>query len=712
MQFSPLCDDMRVYEEEEEEGSSLQLFAATVRNRISNTTELEMQSLLGGTNSEHENSNRNAGNNHSSSLFTRNFTHAGNTNNNSVVSSSFAVEKEEDEQASTARHKIICPMKNLHVRTSKSSDETDPEVFMTRTLSQIDILEDDFDEFTHKKLLPVPIQIALEENIFGWSHLLSDVLGHILYPLISAVFTYQAISLCYYAFNVYDGRSASSYHQQQQQQQQQHNNGEKEEDQSKSLSPFLVGVRNLMTVASLIASYRTVRRRRKVWLTHYDPKLIYSVDRDTEMGRKWHDQYYVQHSGGGSNKSSKLRKKVERASRKYDAKLRQVQKKKTTGQEVILAKKRETPSSTTTTATDMNILACSSSVVTKISHINNMLYTHGGYFASAPYMLHDPQWIYILRQLMPDVYVEVARRVHLGDAKLIHWAENNPVVAAYGTIMSCTSSSSSSTAIHNNNNKKNSNGGGNIHSNINMDVAGAVALEWDVFLDPILTSHLVTALDVQSTISKNETTQLKHVNNLIQTRALHLVANMLIAHGNATQLIMEQIPYPRIVKSYNFTRVKHARKTLGGGIEVSRWLAIYAAALKMGWKSNSKSKSNYQQNSAASTPLQSPENSSSDEDEDEDDTEGDEDSPEHLLAKLNQSEHIPLRTSIATVKKLMNKELTVLLDIKSRHVDKRGMCKLRFFVGYTILFHLHPCVFFYIYIFKFVFPILKKCGRS
>jgi len=155
----------------------------------------------------------------------------------------------------------------------------DPEVFITKTLSQIDLLEDDFDEFTHKKLLPVPIQIALEENIFGWSHLLSDVLGHILYPLISAILTYQAISLCYYAFDVYHDNNGHNVDDD--------DEGNQQQQQQQQLSPLFIGVRNVLTVASLIASYRTVRRRRKVWLTRYDPKLISSVDRDTEMGRKW-----------------------------------------------------------------------------------------------------------------------------------------------------------------------------------------------------------------------------------------------------------------------------------------------------------------------------------------------------------------------------------------------------------------------------------------
>ena len=39
----------------------------------------------------------------------------------------------------------------------------------------------------------------------------------------------------------------------------------------------------------------------------------------------------------------------------------------------------------------------------------------------------------ILGHLMPDVYVEISRRVvHTPVPQLIHWAENNPVVAAFG----------------------------------------------------------------------------------------------------------------------------------------------------------------------------------------------------------------------------------------------------------------------------------------
>lgn len=88
-----------------------------------------------------------------------------------------------------------------------------------------------------------------------------------------------------------------------------------------------------------------------------------------------------------------------------------------------------------------------------IPRINNVPYAHGGFFGAAPFFLADRRWVTILRELLPDVYVEISRRVgtshyysklmglgrqmdYTTDAsKLIHWAENNPVVAAYGVAM-------------------------------------------------------------------------------------------------------------------------------------------------------------------------------------------------------------------------------------------------------------------------------------
>ena len=69
---------------------------------------------------------------------------------------------------------------------------------------------------------------------------------------------------------------------------------------------------------------------------------------------------------------------------------------------------------------------------------------------------------------MPDLYVEISRRVVNTPApKLIHWAENNPVVAAYGTA----------------------------HE---IEFSGRVpTLEWDVFLDPHLVQRVQVVLEAK-----------------------------------------------------------------------------------------------------------------------------------------------------------------------------------------------------------------------
>jgi hypothetical protein len=72
----------------------------------------------------------------------------------------------------------------------------------------------------------------------------------------------------------------------------------------------------------------------------------------------------------------------------------------------------------------------------EIPNLCNIPYSHGGFFGAAPFMLSVDRWLQILRQLMPDVYCEVARRVFSRSHYLIHWAENNPVCCAFGTIKS------------------------------------------------------------------------------------------------------------------------------------------------------------------------------------------------------------------------------------------------------------------------------------
>jgi len=177
---------------------------------------------------------------------------------------------------------------------------------------------------------------------------------------------------------------------------------------------------------------------------------------------------------------------------------------------------------------------------------------------------------------MPDVYVEISRRViHAPIPKLIHWAENNPVMAAYGT-------------AH------------------DLEYRGVVpTLEWDIFLDPHLVQRIEIVLDarnkildslqnkksvagnkrfservdaVEKLLTPQERRILGFFNTKVKERVNALVENMLIAHGNGTQLVLEQTGY---LKQYNFSRVRHMRRTLGGGIFAKKWVTIYVEALRM-----------------------------------------------------------------------------------------------------------------------------------
>ena len=291
---------------------------------------------------------------------------------------------------------------------------------------------------------------------------------------------------------------------------------------------------------------------------------------------------------------------------------------------------------------------------------------------------------------MPDVYVEISRRViHTPVPQLIHWAENNPVVAAYGTA----------------------------HE---LEYCGKVpTLEWDVFLDPHLVQRVEVVLKarddfldklslesrsvrsalksdenrrrytdkmsgVASLLEPNERSILYFYNTEMIKRVELLIENMLIAHGNASQLALEQTAF---LKQFNFSRVKHTRRTLGGGMFAKHWIPIFAEALKLSTEMDS-----------GSTPPSSSSGSdiscySSDSDSDDSsiNVKGplDKESTDVPLKKSSQNnlkkatsfQNLSLAavstssiaTSLSMLKKLMKCDapLGLILDFKSRHVPRR-----------------------------------------
>lgn len=526
--------------------------------------------------------------------------------------------------------------------------DEDEEDSVDPLMEAFDFLEDEIDGHAYDDLVPLPVRLALEENVFGWSHLFSDILGHILYTAggYSIAFWFLTWLLLRRVPDAEGGdggcdggmvhcafyrRTPPDY-----------------EPIFGISFEFFVVLRGIMSTFSAINAFRTVRRRKRVWLRNDYGSAAYKSDasRRSAMIEETDRSTFLGRLRGGLGKRRegylmrKLNKKLQRAKDRFDRRHRsrvglmhrhggmdtaeshhhRVKVLAQTGHIVKSTEERareqqlfitnmprgghldviggyagsgpSTPAdsagssiqagtrwqSHTMAAAAMQSVA-QDQIPFRSGEINSIPYAHGGFFGAAPFMLANPFWIDILRALMPDVYVEISRRVLTAPVpRLIHWAENNPVVAAFGTA----------------------------HE---MEFSGRVStLEWDVFLDPHLVRRVEIVIEERdkflsrcvSSRSGNhhfditahgtghaeaflddpsEKATLQYYNAEIRRRTVILVERMLIAHGNLTQLILEQTGF---AKKYNFGRIRRTRRTLGGGIYARQWLAVYAEALRLG----------------------------------------------------------------------------------------------------------------------------------
>lgn len=460
-------------------------------------------------------------------------------------------------------------------------------------LHAVDKIEDELD-LPYEDLVPLEVKLALEDKVFGWSHLSSDILGHVGFTLGAYIFVYVLISqvLHHWTLDHWSFRAA----------------------------------RFMLSVWSGLSAFRMVRRRKRVWLRAAYGSKDYAKDADRR--RK-----FVQESDRTTILGRIRKGRERRAERKHQRKLMKASQRfsnrhlrhQSSLKESLgppssprishLSNKTDENQEATDTKITSEVAESSSGTPSKIKRrtrsfhafpteetrsighdqvsvkngpIKMVPYAHGAFFGAAPFMLANPHWIDVLRLLMPDVYIEISRRVlHAPAPKLIHWAENNPVVAAFGTAHE----------LENNSRVFN--------------------IEWDVFLDPLLVHRVDVVLREQEKFMRScvpdelkglsgkalrdevmESITLPHISttkrlNLTSSqrsilqyydKELHertqvLVDRMLIAHGNLTQLALEQTGY---AKFYNFSRVKRTRRTLGGGMYARQWLAVYAEALKLG----------------------------------------------------------------------------------------------------------------------------------
>ncbi len=356
--------------------------------------------------------------------------------------------------------------------------------------------------------LPVEIQMALEDTLLGWTHLTSITIGHVLLPWVVFHTVQQAskyvLERTVYILNTQfqapdDGMELGN---------------SVEAVLVSAKTHFILGL-----VAG-IAAFRVIRHRRRVWFRHAygskaykqceegrrrreavlradrDPNSLLSLSTNNDAPsrrspRNWLSNYkkkrhkkklrqasvrFERHHTGLSPRNSVASScsvsttKTRLDSRRqkpwqddYDstsvAPTEEDYDSSSSEENVQNDISKKPTTANTNNQSDNTICPNKSSIAhdaVSIPRINNVPYAHGGFFGAAPFFLADRRWVTILRELLPDVYVEISRRVgtshyysklmglgrfgastaHLDytqDAsKLIHWAENNPVVAAYG----------------------------------------------------------------------------------------------------------------------------------------------------------------------------------------------------------------------------------------------------------------------------------------
>jgi hypothetical protein len=462
-------------------------------------------------------------------------------------------EDQQQQQEETNNHHVPDAGVDIDIQINMETERASEPLLgdITEVLQAVDRFEDQVDDIAYKELVPLHIKLALEDKVFGWSNMFSAILGHVVITLGAYQLTYVAVGyiiiLLIPWIQIHDNYSWTT-----------------------SI------LKSLLSLWAAVSAYRMVRRRQHVWFrSAYGSKAymddyqrrrteVAEIDSTTLLGRiRTRRNVYLR---------GRLQKTLSQAENRFDSWTRK--------------KARRRRPSFQTFPTNQTKSIENDQVLFPSGPIKNMPYSHGCFFGAAPFLLANPDWISILRHLMPDVYIELSRRVHHNAPapKLIHWAENNPVVAAFGT------------------------------ANELANRGKVVNLEWDVFLEPRLVRRVELVLDQRNEFlaaaasaaaaaaCKNNCSSgsggededdvttpllwtaeqrniLEYLDQELERRSSQLVERMLIAHGKLTQLLMEQTGR---AKDYNYSRVARTRRTLGGGMYARQWMAVYAEALRLG----------------------------------------------------------------------------------------------------------------------------------
>lgn len=174
-----------------------------------------------------------------------------------------------------------------------------------------------------------------------------------------------------------------------------------------------------------------------------------------------------------------------------------------------------------------------------IAPIGTQYYGHGAFMGAAPALLADTKWRRILAVLMPDVFSDVGKALADGDPmpRVIAMLENNPVMAAFGTLQAHASWGDEESEHH------------------------LVGMEWDLFVAQELVEAWERAPDEASRHACMELT----------------VERALIAHAASADTVQESMGICQ------YHDVRRTPKSGLGGVELPAWVDFYARALELGF---------------------------------------------------------------------------------------------------------------------------------
>lgn len=205
---------------------------------------------------------------------------------------------------------------------------------------------------------------------------------------------------------------------------------------------------------------------------------------------------------------------------------------------------------------------------TPVTPVDRIPYVHGSYASAAPIMVYNKKWMRILRRLMPANHADameilreaeeaLARRSSNDQqmARLMKWAENNPVVAAYGVLNSNSGTESIEETLTAESRKSKARRRKDPSPPDSRQNSGSPVLEWDIWLDPTLVKRVEKAMDVADEFQHDENADVQDqiaAEIEVDRQVGRLINRMMLAHGSASHLVSEALG---VATQYNFTKL-------------------------------------------------------------------------------------------------------------------------------------------------------------